>query len=336
MSAKAPPLRFLIIVVGGWTCARLAVLAPYWGLEQGSAEPRERSRIAAAPVAQAAARAESEEPYVAPGLLPFSGAAKSVRFGSLAARNAPPFTALPFVAVAEAARVRPPLVTVPVASLPSAPVALTPPLGASRWSASAWLFVRHDGAAVLAPGGTLGGTQAGLRILYRLNDDSGRPLALSARLYTPRRAAGTEGALGLDWQPSPSLPAHLLVERRQAIGNEGRSAFSLTLYGGRSFVLPQGLRLDAYGQAGMVGLRRRDLFVDGEARLSRPIGPVEVGGGAWGAAQPGAERLDVGPQLSVRLPVDRATLRLSADWRFRIAGDAAPDSGPTLTLSAGF
>jgi len=86
----------------------------------------------------------------------------------------------------------------------------------------------------------------------------------------------------------------------------------------------------------MVGLRSRDLFVDGAARLSRRIGAVEVGGGAWGAAQPGASRLDAGPSLSWRLPVRDANLRLQADWRFRIAGDAAPRSGPALTLAADF
>ena len=63
-------------------------------------------------------------------------------------------------------------------------------------------------------------------------------------------------------------------------------------------------------------------------RVALPVGPVEIGGGAWGAAQPGAARLDAGPQSSYRLPVRRANLRLAADWRFRVAGDAAPGSGP--------
>jgi hypothetical protein len=33
---------------------------------------------------------------------------------------------------------------------------------------------------------------------------------------------------------------------------------------------------------------------------------------------------------------DRAGARLGVDWRFRVAGDAAPSSGPAVTLSAGF
>ena len=91
-----------------------------------------------------------------------------------------------------------------------------------------------------------------------------------------------------------------------------------------------------YGQAGIVGLRARDLFVDGSVRVSAPVGPVEVGAGAWGAAQPGAARLDVGPASPTGCRCAAPTVRLEADWRFRVAGDAAPGSGPALTLAADF
>jgi hypothetical protein len=211
---------------------------------------------------------------------------------------------------------------VPRASLPS------------RWSVSAWAFVRPGGASTLAPGGTLGGSQAGARLQYRV----GSGLALSARLYSPaRRPRGAEAAAGIDWQPSPRLPIHLLAERRQALGDEGRSAFGLTAYGGLDDVRLGRLRIDAYAQAGVVGARSRDLFADGAARLSLPVGrSAKVGLGAWGAAQPGVERLDVGPQASVRLPVAGRSVTVAADWRFRIAGGARPGSGPSLTLAADF
>jgi hypothetical protein len=216
--------------------------------------------------------------------------------------------------------------------------AAPPRLEASRWSGSAWLLARREpGEPALAAGGTLGGSQAGARILYRVNRDPARPLALSARVYLPlHRPNGAEAAAGIDWQPAARLPVHLLVERRQALGEEGRSAFALTLYGGISRPLPHGGRVDAYGQAGVVGVRGRDLFVDGSVRATAPVGPVEIGGAAWGAAQPGAARLDAGPELSVRVHAGPATLRVSADWRFRVAGDAVPDSGPALTLAADF
>ena len=206
-----------------------------------------------------------------------------------------------------------------------------------RWSGSVWLLARRDDASpALAPGGLLGGSQAGGRLLYRLNGDAVRPLALAARVSAPLRGRGTEAAFGLDWRPVGRLPVHLLAERRQRLDGGGRSAFAAAIQGGGSVALPVAARLDAYAQAGVVGLRSRDLFADGAVRFGVPFGPVEIGGGAWGAAQPGAKRLDAGPQISLPLPVAGAKLRLAADWRFRLAGDARPASGPALTIGADF
>lgn len=190
----------------------------------------------------------------------------------------------------------------------------------------------------MAPGGTLGGSQAGLRATYRLNADASRPLALSVRAYVPlARPIGSEAAVGLDWRPLADIPVHVLAERRAAIGREGRSDFALTVYGGVDRRLARGrLHFHAYGQAGVVGTRERDLFADGAARLTTRAGPVDVGGGIWGGAQPGVERLDVGPHTSLRVPVGRAALTIAAEWRFRMAGDAAPASGPALTLATDF
>ena len=142
--------------------------------------------------------------------------------------------------------------------------------------------------------------------------------------------------MGVEWQPSPAIPVRLVAERRQAIGPEGRSAFGLGAHGGVAEVpVAAGFRLDAYGQAGVVGLRSRDAYVDGAARLSRPLGRrLSVGVGAWGAAQPGVSRLDVGPSVSLALPEARA--RLTLDWRVLARGEARPGSGPALTLSTGF
>lgn len=45
------------------------------------------------------------------------------------------------------------------------------------------------------------------------------------------------------------------------------------------------------------------------------IGPatLDIGAGAWGGAQRGAERLDFGPTLGVAAPVAGRTLRLAVD-----------------------
>ena len=97
--------------------------------------------------------------------------------------------------------------------------------------------------------------------------------------------------------------------------------------------LPAGFRPDTYAQAGVV--RSRDFFADGALRASRPVGGgLSLGAGAWGAAQPGVSRLDVGPSALLRMPTLGAAI--SADWRFRVAGNAQPGSGPAFTLSTDF
>ena len=202
-----------------------------------------------------------------------------------------------------------------------------------RWSLSAWAFLRRGGADALAPGGMLGGSQSGVRGTYRVAGGAA-PLALSLRLTVPvDRPRGAEAAAGLDWKPLRGLPVHVLVERRQRLGPEGRSAFGATVYGGGETRIGS-LRIDGYAQAGMVGLRRRDLFADGGVRAALPVGRLRVGAGAWAAAQPGVARVDLGPHAALRLaPLNAA---LSADWRFRIAGNARPGSGPAVTLAADF
>jgi hypothetical protein len=197
---------------------------------------------------------------------------------------------------------------------------------------------RGDGGQ-LATGGTLGGSQIGARLLYRLNDDPSRPLSVAARLYSPSNARESDAAIGLEWRRSLLLPVSILAERRQAIGKEGRSAFALMAHGGVYEKQVAGpFLLDAYAQAGVVGMRSRDLFVDGSAVLAVPIGGgrFRIGAGLWGAAQPGLSRLDAGPQVSIALPFQGRTVRLTGDWRAKIAGDSAPGSGPALTLSTGF
>jgi hypothetical protein len=342
MSGPAPPLRFLFVVIGGWVGLRVATFA-LWPVDPVPAK-------AVAPESIAIARAVTSQP-----------ASPSVVLRIREATAAAPVRDSPRLPASIAEVVLPDArccaVSIPIrAAVESAATgarhydepSTSPPALASaiarthvtvaRWTASAWLLARRETASpILTPGGTLGGSQAGGRVTYRLSGEEGPLVRLSGRVYVPlRQTSGAEVAVGLDWQPINRLPLYLLAERRQALGDNGRSAFSLTLYGGRSAQLPLGVRLDSYAQAGIVGIRSRDLFVDGAVQFRRPVGPVEIGAGAWGAAQPGAARLDIGPHISVRLPTERAHLRLSADWRFRIAGDAAPGSGPALTLGADF
>lgn len=343
MTGPPPPLRFLLVVVGGWALLRGA----YLGMMHDAAIPTARPHpvlpgaphppptVSSARVAEAVLPGEAPpapdrlrgaHPQTMIPVAPRMMVARPARPGLIAA--AMPVPAPPPSPASEALVQRAPWpLPSPALRVGEAPVP-------DRWTASGWLHLRRGGSDGLAPGGTLGGSQAGARFGYRL----GAGLGLSARLYSPvRRPQGAEAALGVEWQPLRRVPVRLLAERRQRIGREGRSDFALMAYGGVSEQrLPGGLRLEAYGQAGVVGVRARDGFADGAAAISARIGPLDVGGGAWAAAQPGVSRLDVGPRVSMRLPIAGTGVRVSADWRFRVAGEAAPSSGPALTVGTDF
>ena len=223
-----------------------------------------------------------------------------------------------------------------------------------RWSGDGWLLLRSGGNSFNAPGsglpgvfvplGYYGGSQAGAVLRYRLSTTSPyRPalyLRASSGIDYPR---GEELALGLSLRPVPRLPVSLLLEgrvTRTVSGTIVRPAAAIV----SEFPparLPLGVRGELYVQAGYVGGRDGTAFVDGQARVERSLVQtggfqLRAGGGAWGGAQRGASRVDVGPTATLSVPIGPAGARLSADYRFKVIGNAAPGSGPVLTLSAGF
>ncbi len=147
---------------------------------------------------------------------------------------------------------------------------------------------------------------------------------------------------GLAFAPLAQVPVDVAIEHRFAVGKDGRTALAAMISGGvGDVVLPHGFRLEAYGQAGVVGTRRRDGFADGAVVVDHRLGadetsPLRLGALAAGAVQPGAARVDVGPRLTLRLPDVGAGSRIALDWRQRVAGDARPESGLALTLAADF
>lgn len=333
MRGFSPPLRFLTLVLGGWIGLRGTILASGWWEER----PEETApvRVAAPPMAASDEPETSPQPMAAAPVQKW--AIMSPCLGPNPALPAPQYVSALVAPSRGATAEVAPVAVYETNAAPLMPVALIPPSLGSRWSASLWLFYRREGSASFVPGGMLGGSQVGGRIAYRLAGGRTSPLAASARLYAPlENWSAAEAAAGLDWKPLAALPVHLLAERRQKLGHDGRSAFSATAYGGLSDEKAGPLRIDAYGQAGIVGLRSRDLFIDGAVKLGLPVGRAKVGAGLWGAAQPGVSRLDVGPQASFRLPIGSAVVVVAADWRLRVAGDASPRSAPTLTLSTEF
>ncbi|WP_144243903.1 hypothetical protein [Sphingopyxis sp. MWB1] len=151
-----------------------------------------------------------------------------------------------------------------------------------------------------------------------------------------------ELAFGLAAAPVPGLPVDIAVEQRIAVGDAGRTALAAMMVAGVDNIsMPANFRLEAYGQAGVVGARRRDLFGSGAIVVDRALGknenaPLRLGLMAAAAGQPGATRMDVGPRATLRLPGVGQGARLALDWRERVAGKAAPDSGIALSLAADF
>ncbi len=207
--------------------------------------------------------------------------------------------------------------------------------GIDRLSMSAWAMTRREaGSPSLATNGQLGGSQAGARLLWRFDRRLAASLRSSAPINGVQRSA--ELAAGLRYQPFARIPIALTAERRQSFGpDKGRSAFALFAEGGvydRPIVA--GFNLDAYLQAGVVGIRDQAMFVDGSATLTRPVWrQFSAGFGMWGGAQPGLMRLDAGPRASMRIG---RSMRVHLDYRHRFLGQAAPGSGPVVTLAGDF
>lgn len=234
----------------------------------------------------------------------------------------------------------PPVVQPPAGVLPPQPRQIAV-IRTDRWLASAWLLYRNGGGGSgLAPVGQLGGSQAGARLWRDLAPISGvLRFGANARLSAALRGtAQREAALGLGLRLGGKVPVELVAENRFGIEKRGRDAVALyAATGVDDLKLPLGVRLSGYGQAGMVGLKRRDGFVDGSVRAEREIlTGVRLGFTGWGAAQPGLSRVDVGPSLALRAEPLGRPMRISLEWRQRVAGDARPGSGPSLTIGTDF
>ena len=231
---------------------------------------------------------------------------------------------------------------------PFYPLGHEPLARTGRWSADGWLMLRNGSSGRLAAGGapaSYGASQAGAVLRYRLDPgNSHRPAAylrVSAALDGSR---DRELAVGLAARPLSALPIVASAELRASNNRAGTRLRPAAMVVSElpPVALPLAARLEAYGQAGYVGGRDATAFADGQLRVDRQVtrfrlAEVRAGMGAWAGAQKGASRVDVGPTMTLGVPAGKnGSMRLSMDWRFRVAGRATPASGPALTLSAGF
>ena len=236
----------------------------------------------------------------------------------------------------------------PAAPAPFYPVGRDPSARTRQWSADAWLLLRGGSQAALsgtAAPASYGASQAGAVLRYRLAPASDhRPAAYLRATSALGNVREREAAVGLSARPLPRVPVVVATELRlsdQRGGAQARPAL-LAVTELAPANLPGGIRAEAYGQIGYVGGRNATAFADGQLRAERTVArlgnsDIRAGLGAWGGAQKGAARLDIGPTASLGLSVGGpAAARVAVDWRVRVAGDASPSSGPALTLSAGF
>lgn len=218
-----------------------------------------------------------------------------------------------------------------------------------RWSGGVFSLLRDAGDAGnsgIAGAATpvLGGGQTGATLAFAIDPLARRPVALVARVNAAigagaaldRRSA--QGAIGVRWQLLPQ--ASLSAERLIALGADARDDWVVRLAAGGAARHGR-IEVTGYGEAGVIA--NGDVFAGAQGRaVGRAlVGPVALsaGAGGWASVQAAGTttaRVDVGPTLAASLPLGTATLEVSADWRFRVAGNAAPGSGPVVTLSTRF
>jgi hypothetical protein len=211
-----------------------------------------------------------------------------------------------------------------------------------RWSGDAYVLLRDSGLAGPAASPVLGGGQSGASLFYSVDPLARRPLAVFGRVYAAHDnaigidPATAQAAIGLRWQVRPGIS--IAAERLIAIGAATSGDWNLRVAAGSARRVGR-VDVDGYGEAGARG--NGDLYAGGEAHARLPIGQIgsvqlAAGPGLWGSVQSAGSvvgRVDVGVGATARLP---AGLAVSGDWRWRVAGNAAPGSGPAVTIGMAF
>lgn len=214
----------------------------------------------------------------------------------------------------------------------------------SKVRGSMWFLLRNDNAAPsLASSSQLGGAQAGVRVLLDLAGSARKSrLALSARLSSPLYVQGKEAGIGLSLASNARYPVELVAERRIALDRAARSRWAIFGVAGVNDAKVAGpVKLDAYLQGGVVGGNNPIGFAATTVSLSAPMhdgaqSKLSVGSVAIADLQGDTGRIDVGPEITVRFRSATLPVRMSAQWRFRVVGNARPASGPALVIGADF
>lgn len=203
-----------------------------------------------------------------------------------------------------------------------------------------------------------GQSQSAIVARYVPDPLASQPPVFIGRLLTAYRGDGTsplldtaQATLGLGWIFAPPVQGTLVAERWVRVGRLARNSWALRAYGGYGEGYgPAGdgsirwLHWSAFGEAAIVGLRRRDLFAGGELRAGygRLIGPnarATFTAALWGLAQHDgrpSHRLEAGPSLGLEADLGQTALHLRLDYRIAVSAEPASGNSLALTLAAGF
>ncbi len=217
-----------------------------------------------------------------------------------------------------------------------------------RWHVDGWYAWRPgSGQPRVVAGGprapAYGGTQGGIVARFDLAADARRPQLYLRATHAPAQPSQADLAVGFGVRPVATIPVRIQGEARatRTLGQSELRPAVAAITELAPAEISLGFRVEAYAQAGYVGGREATAFVDGQVRADRTVltfgkADLRLGGGAWGGAQKYAERLDIGPGVTLDLRDAGVPARLSLDYRVRIAGHAHPSNGPALTFSTGF
>jgi len=208
-----------------------------------------------------------------------------------------------------------------------------------RWSGDAYVLFRDAGTGSAAATPVLGGGQSGASLSYALDPLAQRPFDIIGRVYAAHDRRGVadvataQAALGVRWRPLPGVS--IAAERLIGIGEATSADWNLRLSAGGQRRIGR-IVFDGYAEAGARG--NGDTYAGGQIYAALPLGAlgparVTAGPGSWGSAQSGfttVSRVDIGGGIAARLP---SGLEARADWRWRVAGNAQPGSGPAVTIS---
>jgi hypothetical protein len=341
---KGQPLIYWGLLLGSWGLVRADVLINFATAEvQTRPKPFSKAEITAKQQALVGGESQAllQQPYsFYRAKTPLTGS-KDERSSSTPKEQ--PFTSVinrQSLSISYTSDILPQTVELPFV-LPKTVDEIAPSRITSRLSGDLWLFTRSANNPLSAA--NLGESQAGGRFKFSMFSNPRRPtISASMRFATPLKGVDPEISPGISIKTGQNLPIEFIVERRIRTNNGNKDQWTLLIATGVSERdIGQGLSLEGYGQAGFVGTKKTIPFAQLGAGLHRSVLDqkglqLKAGAGFWIDQQNSSGRVDIGPEVVALIKAGDRPLRLSGQWRIKVAGNAEPGSGPALSIATSF